>query len=141
MHVTGIRRRVDLPRHVVGVIPFAPVGEDGVNGQLVRLIHRGGVAEGEKAARDDTLFPVFPLADSSVERDRDTLPREGIRPSAGQQTSREARDVTRNFAASLFRNIKYFTLRKLYLCRKWMQKRLQKTTTTGITLPNFDFLA
>ena len=49
--------------------------------------------------------------------------------------------VTRNFAASLFRNIKYFTLRKLYLCRKWMQKRLQKTTTTGITLPNFDFLA
>lgn len=50
-------------------------------------------------------------------------------------------DVTRNFAASLFRNIKYFTLRKLYLCRKWMQKRLQKTTTTGITLPNFDFLA
>lgn len=30
--------------------------------------------------------------------------------------------VTRNFAASLFRNIKYFTLRKLYLCRKWMQK-------------------
>lgn len=47
----------------------------------------------------------------------------------------------RNFAASLFRNIKYFTLRKLYLCRKWMQKRLQKTTTTGITLPNFDFLA
>ena len=30
---------------------------------------------------------------------------------------------------------------KLYLCRKWMQKRLQKTTTTGITLPNFDFLA
>ena len=83
-----------LPRHVVGVIPFAPVGEDGVNGQLVRLIHRGGVAEGEKAARDDTLFPVFPLADSSVERDRDTLPREGIRPSAGQQTSREARDRT-----------------------------------------------
>lgn len=51
------------------------------------------------------------------------------------------RTVTRNFAASLFRNIKYFTLRKLYLCRKWMQKRLQKTTTTGITLPNFDFLA
>lgn len=51
------------------------------------------------------------------------------------------RNVTRNFAASLFRNIKYFTLRKLYLCRKWMQKRLQKTTTTGITLPNFDFLA
>ena len=50
-------------------------------------------------------------------------------------------NVTRNFAASLFRNIKYFTLRKLYLCRKWMQKRLQKTTTTGITLPNFDFLA
>lgn len=50
-------------------------------------------------------------------------------------------DVTRNFAASLFRNIKYFTLRKLYLCRKWMQKRLQKTITTGITLPNFDFLA
>ena len=50
-------------------------------------------------------------------------------------------DVTRNFAASLFRNIKYFTLRKLYLCRKWMQKRLQKTTTTGITLPNFAFLA
>ena len=49
--------------------------------------------------------------------------------------------VTRNFAASLFRNIKYFTLRKLYLCRKWMQKRLQKTITTGITLPNFDFLA
>ena len=49
--------------------------------------------------------------------------------------------VTRNFAASLFRNIKYFTLRKLYLCRKWMQKSLQKTTTTGITLPNFDFLA
>lgn len=53
----------------------------------------------------------------------------------------ERLDVTRNFAASLFRNIKYFTLRKLYLCRKWMQKRLQKTTTTGITLPNFDFLA
>ena len=50
-------------------------------------------------------------------------------------------DVTRNFAASLFRNIKYFTLRKLYLCRKWMQKRLQKTIKTGITLPNFDFLA
>ena len=49
--------------------------------------------------------------------------------------------VTRNFAASLFRNIKYFTLRKLYLCRKWMQKRLQKTIKTGITLPNFDFLA
>lgn len=56
-------------------------------------------------------------------------------PVTGQNT------VTRNFAASLFRNIKYFTLRKLYLCRKWMQKRLQKTTTTGITLPNFDFLA
>lgn len=53
----------------------------------------------------------------------------------------DAMGVTRNFAASLFRNIKYFTLRKLYLCRKWMQKRLQKTTTTGITLPNFDFLA
>ena len=53
----------------------------------------------------------------------------------------KAKAVTRNFAASLFRNIKYFTLRKLYLCRKWMQKRLQKTTTTGITLPNFDFLA
>ena len=53
----------------------------------------------------------------------------------------KAATVTRNFAASLFRNIKYFTLRKLYLCRKWMQKRLQKTTTTGITLPNFDFLA
>lgn len=53
----------------------------------------------------------------------------------------ESMCVTRNFAASLFRNIKYFTLRKLYLCRKWMQKRLQKTTTTGITLPNFDFLA
>ena len=53
----------------------------------------------------------------------------------------QAVGVTRNFAASLFRNIKYFTLRKLYLCRKWMQKRLQKTTTTGITLPNFDFLA
>ena len=58
---------------------------------------------------------------------------------AGEWESRSG--VTRNFAASLFRNIKYFTLRKLYLCRKWMQKRLQKTTTTGITLPNFDFLA
>lgn len=54
---------------------------------------------------------------------------------------KEERGVTRNFAASLFRNIKYFTLRKLYLCRKWMQKRLQKTIKTGITLPNFDFLA
>lgn len=57
------------------------------------------------------------------------------------ETERHYKGVTRNFAASLFRNIKYFTLRKLYLCRKWMQKRLQKTTTTGITLPNFDFLA
>ena len=57
------------------------------------------------------------------------------------QSARFFKGVTRNFAASLFRNIKYFTLRKLYLCRKWMQKRLQKTTTTGITLPNFDFLA
>ena len=64
----------------------------------------------------------------------------GIRKT-GEQTSEEIKAVTRNFAASLFRNIKYFTLRKLYLCRKWMQKRLQKTTTTGITLPNFDFLA
>ena len=74
----------------MGVIPFAPVGEDGVNGQLVRLIHLEGMAEGEQSARDDTLFPVFTLADSSVERDRDTIPREGIRPRAGQQASREA---------------------------------------------------
>lgn len=58
-----------------------------------------------------------------------------------KERSVRRKNVTRNFAASLFRNIKYFTLRKLYLCRKWMQKRLQKTTTTGITLPNFDFLA
>lgn len=58
-----------------------------------------------------------------------------------RQKQQKDAPVTRNFAASLFRNIKYFTLRKLYLCRKWMQKRLQKTTTTGITLPNFDFLA
>lgn len=64
----------------------------------------------------------------------------GYRIGAGEY-GRLGRPVTRNFAASLFRNIKYFTLRKLYLCRKWMQKRLQKTTTTGITLPNFDFLA
>lgn len=63
---------------------------------------------------------------------------EGVQTRAPQL---DADGVTRNFAASLFRNIKYFTLRKLYLCRKWMQKRLQKTTTTGITLPNFDFLA
>ena len=63
-----------------------------------------------------------------------------VRPHHGRQHL-TGFPVTRNFAASLFRNIKYFTLRKLYLCRKWMQKRLQKTTTTGITLPNFDFLA
>ena len=59
----------------------------------------------------------------------------------GMQRDERLHVVTRNFAASLFRNIKYFTLRKLYLCRKWMQKRLQKTIKTGITLPNFDFLA
>lgn len=74
---------------------------------------------------------------------RDNLP---IIPDTFTLVPRQVRtekgyNVTRNFAASLFRNIKYFTLRKLYLCRKWMQKRLQKTTTTGITLPNFDFLA
>lgn len=62
-------------------------------------------------------------------------------PNMGDTMEYRKLGVTRNFAASLFRNIKYFTLRKLYLCRKWMQKRLQKTTTTGITLPNFDFLA
>ncbi|MFS2993028.1 DUF5703 domain-containing protein [Phocaeicola dorei] len=66
---------------------------------------------------------------------------EGNRQFTTYATYENWRSVTRNFAASLFRNIKYFTLRKLYLCRKWMQKRLQKTTTTGITLPNFDFLA
>lgn len=65
----------------------------------------------------------------------------GMRISDVSPGSARESGVTRNFAASLFRNIKYFTLRKLYLCRKWMQKRLQKTTTTGITLPNFDFLA
>lgn len=65
---------------------------------------------------------------------------EGVQTRAPQLDA-DGAGVTRNFAASLFRNIKYFTLRKLYLCRKWMQKRLQKTTTTGITLPNFDFLA
>ena len=73
-------------------------------------------------------------------------PRECYMTYTTERSEKEAlklykKDVTRNFAASLFRNIKYFTLRKLYLCRKWMQKRLQKTTTTGITLPNFDFLA
>ena len=41
---------------------------------------------------------------------------------SGYGMQRDERLVTRNFAASLFRNIKYFTLRKLYLCRKWMQK-------------------
>ena len=68
-----------------------------------------------------------------------TRVREAVTDKEIQLQERNA--VTRNFAASLFRNIKYFTLRKLYLCRKWMQKRLQKTIKTGITLPNFDFLA
>lgn len=68
-----------------------------------------------------------------------TIP--GVRLALDIREGQVVLAVTRNFAASLFRNIKYFTLRKLYLCRKWMQKRLQKTTTTGITLPNFDFLA
>ena len=82
----------------------------------------------------DTIADV--LADYSVR------PARMLEPSAGVGVFVDSMlRVTRNFAASLFRNIKYFTLRKLYLCRKWMQKRLQKTTTTGITLPNFDFLA
>ena len=86
------------------------------------------------------MLPYEKLAVLGIDREKaDLLPQEVKEKLASGEVTPLI--VTRNFAASLFRNIKYFTLRKLYLCRKWMQKRLQKTTTTGITLPNFDFLA
>ena len=87
--------------------------------------------------------PLPPVADFGMKEVRTKKKKHMTKDMNGmkKKRGRPALGVTRNFAASLFRNIKYFTLRKLYLCRKWMQKRLQKTTTTGITLPNFDFLA
>ena len=106
-------------------------------GHLVQLAMPDGY--GVRGFVRDNL-PIIPDTFTLVPRQVRT--EKGYKPDSGVVSQiKVIKSVTRNFAASLFRNIKYFTLRKLYLCRKWMQKRLQKTTTTGITLPNFDFLA
>lgn len=102
---------------------------------IKEMFRHGGGMEGQKPEIVDGACKKAGITLNWNGTDSDLIELVAALMAAGAVT------VTRNFAASLFRNIKYFTLRKLYLCRKWMQKRLQKTTTTGITLPNFDFLA
>lgn len=90
MHVARVRSRVDLIRHVIGVIPLASIGQNGIDSQ--RMVVSRLMAEGEQTARDDGFLPVLILAGNGIEGNCHTLSRKGIGSRTGQQTSRQARD-------------------------------------------------
>lgn len=55
MHITLIGSRMDLIRHVIGVIPLALVRQNRIDGQLMCVLSRSTMSESEQAPGNERL--------------------------------------------------------------------------------------
>lgn len=69
MHITLIGSRMDLIRHVIGVIPLALVRQNRIDGQLMCVLSRSTMSESEQAPGNERLVGRY----GGVKRYRDAL--------------------------------------------------------------------
>lgn len=87
MHITLIGSRMDLIRHVIGVIPLALVRQNRIDGQLMCVLSRSTMSESEQAPGNERLVGRY----GGVKRYRDALLADRIVAYTRQQASRQAR--------------------------------------------------
>ena len=78
MHITLIGSRMDLIRHVIGVIPLALVRQNRIDGQLMCVLSRSTMSESEQAPGNERLVGRY----GGVKRYRDALLADRSKPPA-----------------------------------------------------------